>query len=108
MKANSKTVTLTLSTTVNYALGNPFAAAITIQDQPIDAWRFANFGVAANSPAAADTADPDYDAITNLMEYGFGMDPLIASTIGLPSVTIAPVKPAKPSGSIAMIRDEPR
>jgi hypothetical protein len=45
---------------------------------PLDArqaWRQAHFGQIANSGNAADTADPDHDGRSNLLEYAMGSDP---------------------------------
>jgi hypothetical protein len=45
---------------------------------PVDArqaWRLAHFGQVANTGNAANTADPDNDGRSNLMEYAVGSDP---------------------------------
>lgn len=42
---------------------------------PIEQWRLANFGTAASSGDAADSADPDGDGSINLAEYAFSGDP---------------------------------
>ena len=34
---------------------------------------------------SGDNADPDHDAIPNLLEYAFALDPLVASNEGLPA-----------------------
>ncbi len=48
---------------------------------PVDAWRAAKFGADANNPAiAGNLADPDHDGLTNLMEYGFNLNPLAPDT----------------------------
>jgi hypothetical protein len=39
------------------------------------AWRLAHFGQAANTGNAANTADPDNDGRSNLLEYAVGSDP---------------------------------
>jgi poly(3-hydroxybutyrate) depolymerase len=47
---------------------------------PIDAWRSAHFGASAINPdIAGDSADPDGDGISNLLEYTHGTDPLAAN-----------------------------
>jgi hypothetical protein len=44
---------------------------------PIETWRSARFGAsAANAAIAGDSADPDGDGLTNLVEYTNGTDPL--------------------------------
>jgi uncharacterized repeat protein (TIGR02543 family) len=67
----------------------PTATSLT----PIESWRNTNFSQTASSGDAADTADPDGDGIVNLMEYaltdtGTSLDPDVASTVGLPTVTV--------------------
>ncbi len=44
---------------------------------PIQTWRFLNFGTIANSGNASDTADPDGDGLTNLVEFAYGLNPLV-------------------------------
>jgi hypothetical protein len=46
---------------------------------PLQSWRFANFGD-INAP---DTADPDGDGFSNLVEYGFGTDPAVSSSAAI-------------------------
>jgi len=54
--------------------------------QPIETWRNGSFGTNANRfSVSGDYADPDQDAIPNLLEYAHGLDPLVASTTGLPA-----------------------
>jgi hypothetical protein len=63
--AGNTTATLVLTVTTN-------PPPITI-----DAWRWANFGVAAINPAiTGDAADPDDDGVKNLLEYSTGTNPL--------------------------------
>jgi alpha-tubulin suppressor-like RCC1 family protein len=38
-------------------------------------WRFANFGSYSSDASAADSADPDGDGLSNLMEYALGTGP---------------------------------
>lgn len=53
------------------------AATITIKDKPFDAWRFGIFSTAELSDASisGELADPDGDALVNLIEYAFGLNP---------------------------------
>jgi hypothetical protein len=70
-------VTLSLLTSANYTVTNPAAATITILDRPLDIWNRANFtaGELANPQISGDTADPDGDGLSNLMEYAMGLSP---------------------------------
>jgi hypothetical protein len=47
----------------------------------IEKWRHRYFGTVANAGDAADTADPDGDAVPNLLEYALGSDPRAAGTV---------------------------
>lgn len=40
-------------------------------------WRFEQFGTYDNTGDAADEADPDGDGLSNLLEYGVGLDPTV-------------------------------
>ncbi len=61
-------------------------AVVTIQDKPFDAWRFANFTgpELGNSSISAENADPDGDALPNLIEYALTLNPKIP---GLSTIT---------------------
>jgi autotransporter-associated beta strand protein len=68
---------------------NGGAAAITADGYvttPAAAWRWTNFRTFSPAGDAADSADPDDDGISNLLERGLGLDPNLASNTGLPSV----------------------
>jgi hypothetical protein len=52
---------------------------------PIESWRQTHFATTANSGAAADTADSDFDSLTNLIEFAFGLDPKTPSANLLPA-----------------------
>ena len=55
----------------------PATVSISIELPPIDTWKAVNFGAQAGDPAVAgDVADPDFDMILNLMEYGLAHDPM--------------------------------
>lgn len=60
--------------TANRSLSATFALLT-----PAENWRIQNFGTFANSGAGADTADPDRDGCANLLEYGLGTNPNIAT-----------------------------
>lgn len=56
---------------------------------PFTAWQQLWFGTNAdNTGVAAEWADPDGDGITNLLEYAFLTDPLVASRTGLPAAVL--------------------
>jgi fibronectin type 3 domain-containing protein len=52
----------------------------------LQTWRQANFGTTANEGDAANTADPDADGQSNLLEYALGTNP---NTAGALPVTVA-------------------
>lgn len=64
------------------AVGNgaPSAEAGAAPLTAIQAWRMAFFATPENSGSAADSADPDRDGVTNLMEYALGRNPLVAGS----------------------------
>ena len=61
----------------------PVAAALST---PAQAWRQTHFGTTANSGNAADTADPDGDGVTNLLERAFGGNPNLGENNLLPVI----------------------
>lgn len=71
-------------------------AAITIEDKPFDAWRFAHFNAAElNDPSiSGSNSDPDGDQLANLIEYALGFDP------GAPN--ISPAVAAQNSGHLSL------
>ena len=88
----AQTVTLASGPNVEYRLGPVTSGTVTITDTPagappIAAWHLAKFGSAANDEAIrGDNADPDHDGTVNLLEYAFGLEPLIAASGGVPTV----------------------
>ncbi len=56
-------------------------AAVAIEDKPFDAWRFANFTAPqlAIPAISSENADPDGDALPNLIEYALGLNPRTSS-----------------------------
>ena len=54
----------------------PFIVTITdLPEGPLELWRQANFGIYTNTGNAANTASPDLDPYSNLLEFAFGTDP---------------------------------
>ena len=65
-----------------YAI-NSGTAALNIADAdgglpPIEQWRIAHFGAAANTTSATDLEDADFDGVVNLLEYALHRDPLVS------------------------------
>jgi hypothetical protein len=77
-----RTVTLGVATDYSLAAGTPGSAAVTLQDKPYDAWRFARFsaGQLADAGSSGESADPDGDGLPNLLEYALGGEPLTADS----------------------------
>ena len=72
----------------NATAGSYLTTTITLHNtaaNPLDAWRLAQFGSAANSGDGADMNDYDGDGLVNLLEYGFGLNPKANSAGLLPS-----------------------
>jgi hypothetical protein len=73
------TRTVTVAVSADFALVRDAGqtALLTIEDKPFDAWRFANFTgpELANLAISGETADPDGDQLSNLIEYGLGLPP---------------------------------
>ena len=87
-----ETVVIILAPDASYSFGAAFSATVTIQDKPMDAWRFSKFTAAelTDPLLSGDLADFEKDAIVNLHEYAFGLAPKISDTPGLPVVSIQP------------------
>ena len=58
-----------------------FEVIATITRTHQELWRFANFGSYASDASAADSADPDGDGLSNLMEYALGLNPNASGTL---------------------------
>ena len=85
----SETIVVTLSNPSGAVLGANVTYTYTITELPINAWRFANFGASANNPLiAGDLADPDLDALPNLLEFALASDPLNPEVTSLPVIAI--------------------
>ncbi len=68
-------------------------------------WRQTYFGTTSNSGNAADTFDFDLDGLPNLIEFAFGLNPTLASSMQLPQAqrsggnfTVTFTQPASVSG----------
>jgi hypothetical protein len=69
-----KSLTLNLLPDPTYHLPLSASASLQIKDLPLDAWRFDQFGPAANDPTLANLlADPDNDGLNNLLEYALNL-----------------------------------
>jgi len=79
------TVTVSLLQSSQYDLGLATSGTIAIQVKPVDAWRYAEFGALANTPAAADTADWSGGGIRNLVAFALNIDPWNPKSALLPS-----------------------
>ncbi|HTL72982.1 MAG TPA: FAD-dependent oxidoreductase [bacterium] len=79
-----KVATFSLTANAAYAVGSQTSASITIQDTPINNWRWQYFGINATNPAVAgDAACPTGDGVSNLMKYALGLNPTQAVTASL-------------------------
>jgi hypothetical protein len=89
----SLTFNVALSNPTNSAsLGTPSSAVVAIFDNPMDAWRSANFGANAGKAAiSGDTANPAGDGISNLMKYTLGLNPNATANSGLPTLSTVSV-----------------
>jgi hypothetical protein len=47
----------------------------------LENWRFEHFQTYGDAGNAANTADPDFDGIQNLMEFALGLAPMLPSTL---------------------------
>lgn len=63
------------------SVGNNLVLTVAVGSQlsALESWRQSNFGVSTNSGTAADSADPDADGLTNLVEYATGTNPNVAN-----------------------------
>jgi len=75
----------------NYQSGNQVALVPLPAPSSIGTWRMANFGTATATGIAADTADPDGDGRSNLLEYAFGTNPNLgdSASAGLGGETVS-------------------
>lgn len=89
LPANTLTPTHTFQNTGTYRVacvvwdsgGRPgYAEATVTVNTPHQSWRQFYFGSPNNSGNGADTANPDSDALNNLGEYAFGLNPNVSDT----------------------------
>ena len=65
---------ITLLPQPTYILPPEPSTTLQIQDRPIDAWRFSQFGTQANNASVASMlADPDNDGWNNLLEFALNL-----------------------------------
>ncbi len=83
-----RTAILTLAPSGDFNLGTNVSDTVTVHDLPADAWRFAEFGAASNSPEASDTASWAQDGVPNLVKYALGLDPTIPIADAQPAPTM--------------------
>jgi hypothetical protein len=85
----NETLRVTLSNATGQTqVGNYGSAVVTIAEPAMDNWRLTHFGIAgANSPDAADAADPEADGLPNLAEYALLFSPITRSQP--PSATVS-------------------
>ncbi|MBI2511328.1 MAG: immunoglobulin domain-containing protein [Opitutae bacterium] len=69
----------------SFVVSSPYT--LTVDLSPRQTWRQQNFGTIANTGNAADSADPDSDGLSNLVEYALGLDPNVASATGAPAMS---------------------
>lgn len=89
---------VTISIAADFALVSDAAspATITIKDKPGDDWKFTSFTEAelADPAISGDNADPDGDAIPNLLEYALNLNPKTSNA--------SPIAPGEDSGYLAL------
>ena len=81
--------TANVSFTTNDVNEGSYSFAVTgLALAPVESWRLAHFDGIANTGDSADSADPDFDGLRNILEYGFGLDPKVAGLAGIPTVRV--------------------
>jgi hypothetical protein len=73
---------------------DPWSEPVTVTSTftPQQAWRQAHFSIFTNTGNAADNADPDYDGLTNIIEWPLSRDPNHAEQTPLPAITVHPTE----------------
>lgn len=54
-------------------------ALFFVEDHPYESWCHEHFGATASPALTTPSGDPDKDGVVNLLEFGVGSDPLVAS-----------------------------
>lgn len=83
--------TLSVAIAADFALVRDVTqpAIVTIEDKPFDAWRFTHFPNQLGNPAiSSETADPDADELSNLIEYALNLSPTASSISPLNAVDV--------------------
>ncbi len=64
---------------------------------PYNTWQLQHFTAAelASAAVSGDSADPDGDGISNLLEYALNLDPKAANVAGLPTLTLSIISGAQ-------------
>lgn len=70
----------TLQIKTSDAIAPLVSLPVELDVTPLGTWRQSNFGSAANTGNAADTADPDHDGLMNIFEYAFNTNPNVSNT----------------------------
>ncbi|MCX6865478.1 MAG: choice-of-anchor D domain-containing protein, partial [Verrucomicrobia bacterium] len=104
--AGAKTAALHIAS--NDANENPFDIALTGTGlTSLETWRNTWFGTTTNTGNAADTFDFDNDGLVNLLEYAFGLNPQLGTSLQVPQaqrvandLVISFTQPAGVSGII--------
>ncbi|MCX6970781.1 MAG: hypothetical protein NTV93_11640 [Verrucomicrobia bacterium] len=70
---------------------NGYGLSITSRPQSFLLWQKDRFGLQAADPlVAGESADPDGDGLSNLLEYSMGGDPLAAASAPRPALSLSP------------------
>ena len=96
LNTNQVTVTLRLAASTNYLFTTLTNATVNILDRPINNWLRANFTSVeqTNSLISGDAANPDADALPNLLDYALGFSPKAAN--------VNPFSPALTNGNFSI------
>ena len=72
-----KYAVVSIASSTAYTLGDLSTTTVTINDTPINNWRFLHFGNnATNTAVAGDNANPLGDGVSNLMKYALDLNPM--------------------------------
>ena len=80
---------LAASVTGRFIVSGTSLVFSTVPLQPMDTWRTTYFGPGAgNTGTSADSADPDFDGLSNLAEYALGGNPIMPGNTVAPAYTV--------------------